>query len=134
MDMSISPFASAVNARLVFKIPNGALTTDGNGNPVPTTSEIVVLALLRFGKSEVKHESGVDEVTEEVSGYVVDPIELPQEIDDLSEPAQAEIKKSKSLVLNAQFKLLPQIQNPFVLSAGVEGLSKIRGVLSYRRS
>lgn len=134
LDMPTSPFASAANAVLIFKVPTGELTVDGNGNPVPSSSEVTVLALLRPGTPGVSNQSGIDEVTEEMSGYLVEPLELPAGIDYLSEPAEAEIKTSKSGVLKGSFKLLPVTQNPFVLSAGVEGLFEIRGLLSYRRS
>ncbi len=87
--MPISPFASAANAKLVFKVPNGELTFDNNGNPVPTSSEVTLLALLRPGEPVVNPEGGIDEVVEEVSGYLVDPLELPPGIDYSSEPGSS---------------------------------------------
>lgn len=122
-----SPFAAQANAELIFQIADGAIESDRYGNPVPISSSYKVIALLKPSSANAQERAGVDETEELMEGYLVDPLNLPDGINPLM-VAEATITVALNKRQTGTFKLLPTTQNPFLIAAGIDNLTKVQGI------
>jgi hypothetical protein len=122
-----SPFAFASNAELTFKVPTATTTVDEWGNTIPVTTDIQIICLLKPETPEAETIEGIDRNSTVMEGFLVDPLTLPEGIKPLT-VAIAKIKVSEGIIRTGEFTLLDTIQNPFVMSAKVDLVNRIRGI------
>lgn len=126
--MAISPFTKYANASLTFEIRNGDYTIDPTtGNPIGSTTSTTVKAILNPGNANPKYYAGTDEAWEFMEGYWVDPLTPPDGITP-GMTAAAVIITSPGSSATGTFKLMPVTQDPYVIGAGVNIITPIKGL------
>ncbi len=125
--MSDSPFGDFYNAELEFDVPLSASGVDRFGDPKITTQKLLVKALLREGKIDARKMEGVDKFSEAKVGYLVEPTEMPSSISS-GAIARARIKNAIGRDKVGTFELFLDDQNPFLIGANIQGLTKISGI------
>lgn len=133
--MSSSPFATVANAKLIFDVQNGLNGIDEYGNPKSSFRKIELIALLTQITGVKSKKGGFSYATteqyqlvqEDFIGYLINPLTLP---DELRPPIKgwAEITTGFNRVESGEFELLPVTQDPYVLSAGVNIITQIKGI------
>jgi hypothetical protein len=133
-----SPFSGSENAVLTFQIPvAGSATTNAVGNRKASEKESVIIkALLKQDNDpssvntyakEMQQLAGADGFAVLLKGYLVEPTTYPNSIKFLSE-CDAEVTFGIGKVEKGRFKLLPEVQSPFLVSANIDIVTKIRGI------
>lgn len=127
--MTNSPFEGFDNAVLHFQVPTGTYTTNALGNRVPQYSNITIRAVLRTVRNiaQIQYYLGADEAAELMQGYLVDPLNLS---DNLHAPVEgeAEIKIATGIIESGTFRLLPEIQSPYLVGTRINMVNKITGI------
>ena len=123
---SSSPFESVANADLTFQIQSTSFfAIDSWGNPTPTQKELVIKALLQPAKQPtIERWGGVDASISLFEGFLVDPLELPFQIRPPC-TGQGTIVIATNRKEKGDIELLPTIQNPYVVAAGVKEVTRI---------
>lgn len=122
-----SPFASFVNATLVFKVP-GTVTVNDIGNPEAEAPILEVKAMLRKSNRQptVLMTPGANSDMVLLTGRCIDPIELPVELVAQS-VAEAVIDGQEG-----EFILSANVQSPFVprgvLGQAIEGYFRTKKI------
>jgi len=124
--METSPFDFAANAVLNFQIPSEGTETNEFGNIVSVKKQLKIIALLKVKKKDYRNRDGADTTDIELEGYLVNPLEYPQEITD-GMIADAEIKLNSNNINKGTFIVRKKTENPFLLSAQIKGFTKIEG-------
>jgi len=124
--METSPFDFAANAVLNFKIPTEDVETNEFGNIVSVKKSLKIIALLKVKKKDYRNRDGADTTDIELEGYLINPLEYPQEIVD-GMIADAEIKLNSNNINKGTFVIRKKPENPFLLSAQIKGFTKIEG-------
>jgi len=124
--METSPFDFAANAVLNFKIPTEDVETNEFGNIVSVKKSLKIIALLKVKKKDYRNRDGADTTDIELEGYLINPLEYPQEIVD-GMIADAEIKLNSNNINKGTFVIRKKPENPFLLSASIKGFVKIEG-------
>ena len=124
--METSPFDFAANAVLNFKIPTENIETNEFGNIVSVKKQLKIIALLKVKKKDYRNRDGADTTDIELEGYLINPLEYPQEIVD-GMIADAEIKLNSNNINKGTFVIRKKPENPFLLSAQIKGFTKIEG-------
>jgi len=124
--METSPFDFAANAVLNFKIPTEDVETNEFGNIVSVKKSLKIIALLKIKKKDYRNRDGADTTDIELEGYLINPLEYPQEIVD-GMIADAEIKLNSNNINKGTFVIRKKPENPFLLSAQIKGFTKIEG-------
>lgn len=89
-----SPFSSLENASLVFPVPSQQMEVDEWGNFAPVAGELTVRCWLSATTLSGVVLPGVDESAQDIKGYCIDPMFLPDYITHGSE-ATATIGNTK---------------------------------------
>jgi hypothetical protein len=104
------------------------------GNPIASTKEVKIIALLKQSKSfnsqyaqEIQNFAGADGYVFLLEGYLVEPMVYPEEIQFMME-GEAKITLSINMPENGRFKLLPIIQSPFLTTASIDLVTPINGL------
>lgn len=121
-----SPFEFAANAVLNFKIPSDEIETNEFGNIVSVKKSLKIIALLKVKKKKYDNRDGADTTDIELEGYLVEPLEYPQEITD-GMIGEAEIKLNSNDISKGSFVVSKKTENPFLLSAKIQGFTRIEG-------
>lgn len=124
--METSPFDFAANAVLNFQIPSEGTETNEFGNIVSVKKQLKIIALLKVKKKDYRNRDGADTTDIELEGYLINPLEYPQEIVD-GMIADAEIKLNLNNINKGTFVIRKKPENPFLLSAQIKGFTKIEG-------
>ena len=124
--METSPFDFAANAVLNFQIPSEGTETNEFGNIVSVKKQLKIIALLKVKKKDYRNRDGADTTDIELEGYLVNPLEYPQEIVD-GMIADAEIKLNSNNINKGTFIVRKKPENPFLLSTQIKGFTKIEG-------
>jgi hypothetical protein len=124
--MNISPFDFAANAVLNFDIPSDGVKTNDFGNIVSVKKSLRIVALLNIKKKDYQNREGANTTDIALEGYLVSPIEYPKEITD-GMIANAEIKLNSNEISKGTFVVSKKPENPFLLSAKIQGFTKIEG-------
>lgn len=125
-----SPFESVANADLIFQIQTSFFATDNWGNPVPSQQELSIKALLQPAKQPtIERWGGADGSIALFEGFLVNPLELPIEIRPPC-TGQGTIIVATNRKEKGDIELLPIVQNPYVVAAGVKEVTRI--VVSFR--
>ncbi|MBW4598912.1 MAG: hypothetical protein KME29_04690 [Calothrix sp. FI2-JRJ7] len=131
-----SPFVDFKNAALVFNVPDGSYTVNSAGNRVANSRALKIEALLKLSKDkgdltkyskDVEAYAGADGYAFLLEGYLVEPLTYPSEINFLME-GDAEITLTIGQPKIGRFKLLPLIDSPYLIGAGVEIVTAIKGI------
>jgi len=122
-----SPFAFASNAVLTFSVPTDTTTEDEWENVVCDRTDVSIICILKPTTPKAESVEGVDQNSTYVEGFLVDPLELPISIKPLTK-AIALITTATGVTTTGEFTLLETIQNPFVMSAKVDLVNRIRGI------
>jgi hypothetical protein len=122
-----SPFSFASNATLTFSVPSSKYVLDEYENLIPELIPLTITCLLKPSPSKPDIDGGIDQSETTFEGFLVDPLELPIEIKPYTK-AIARITVANGVVETGEFTLLKVIQNPFVMSANVNLVNKIRGI------
>lgn len=124
-----SPFTTFANATLVFQLPTGVVTVNSVGNRVVETGPVEIKAMLKPVRdaAEVNYYVGDDATAELMSGYLVDPTSLP---DNLHPPVEgkAEVITALGRTESGDFKLMPRSQSPYIQGVGIGFLNKVYGI------
>lgn len=127
-----SPFTSFANAVLNFDLPTGEEYYNEVGNRVVQTSPVQLLVMLSPVKdaATVLQYVGDDQTSELMSGYLVSPLSMPE---NLTPPIEgtAEIETAIGVNKIGTFKLLPLTQSPYLVGLKIEFLTKVFGTFSY---
>jgi hypothetical protein len=121
-----SPFSFASNATLIFSVPTNSVTADEWGNITNETTTISITCLLKPSTPKAESMEGIDQNSTYLEGFLVEPLELPVLIKPLTK-AIAVIVTANGVEETGEFTLLKTIQNPFVMSANVDLVNRIRG-------
>lgn len=124
--METSPFDFAANAILNFQVPTEDVETNEFGNIVSVKKSLKIIALLKVKKKDYRNRDGADTTDIELEGYLINPLEYPQEIVD-GMIADAEIKLNSNNINKGTFVIRKKPENPFLLSAQIKGFTKIEG-------
>lgn len=124
--METSPFDFAANAILNFQVPTEDVETNEFGNIVSVKKSLKIIALLKVKKKDYHNRDGADTTDIELEGYLINPLEYPQEIVD-GMIADAEIKLNSNNINKGTFVIRKKPENPFLLSAQIKGFTKIEG-------
>lgn len=124
--METSPFDFAANAILNFQVPTEDVETNEFGNIVSVKKSLKIIALLKVKKKDYRNRDGADTTDIELEGYLINPLEYPQEIVD-GMIADAEIKLNSNNINKGTFVIRKKPENPFLLSAQINGFTKIEG-------
>lgn len=131
--MSDSPFEFAANATLIFKVSSDGTEVNEFGNIISIKKDLTIRALLKGKKRSsgidvngYKNRDGADVTDIEMEGYLVEPLEYPQEITN-GMIAQAEIILNSNQVSKGTFVIHKKPENPFLLSAQIKGFTRIEG-------
>ena len=122
-----SPFSFASNAVLIFSVPSTTTTEDEWGNIIPDRTDISIICLLKPTTPKAESVEGIDQNSTYLEGFLVDPLELPTSIRPMTK-AIATITVATGVTKEGEFTLLETIQNPFVMSARVNLVNRIRGI------
>ena len=128
--ISKSPFENYANAEILFDVPTEEFTTDDFGNPIPVVKEIKLIALLenesQSHKSTILEGDGIGSTSINFKGYLVNPPHLPR---NLAVPAMgtATIRFAPNNYQTGTFKLLPLVQDPYVVATGINIITEIKG-------
>ncbi len=124
--METSPFDFAANAILNFQVSTEDVETNEFGNIVSVKKSLKIIALLKVKKKDYRNRDGADTTDIELEGYLINPLEYPQEIVD-GMIADAEIKLNSNNINKGTFVIRKKPENPFLLSAQIKGFTKIEG-------
>lgn len=124
--METSPFDFAANAILNFQVSTEDVDTNEFGNIVSVKKSLKIIALLKVKKKDYRNRDGADTTDIELEGYLINPLEYPQEIVD-GMIADAEIKLNSNNINKGTFVIRKKPENPFLLSAQIKGFTKIEG-------
>lgn len=125
--METSPFDFAANAILNFQVSTEDVETNEFGNIVSVKKSLKIIALLKVKKKDYRNRDGADTTDIELEGYLINPLEYPQEIVD-GMIADAEIKLNSNNINKGTFVIRKKPENPFLLSAQIKGFTKIEGI------
>lgn len=143
-----SPFAPFANAVLNFDLPTGEEYYNEVGNRVVQTTPVQLLVMLSPVRdaATVNQYVGDDQTSELMSGYLVSPLSMPE---NLTPPIEgtAEITtaiggarhtlpdgtsgRMAGVNKTGTFKLLPLTQSPYLVGLKIEFLTKVFGTFSY---
>lgn len=124
--METSPFDFTANAILNFQVSTEDVETNEFGNIVSVKKSLKIIALLKVKKKDYRNRDGADTTDIELEGYLINPLEYPQEIVD-GMIADAEIKLNSNNINKGTFVIRKKPENPFLLSAQIKGFTKIEG-------
>ncbi|MBD2489031.1 hypothetical protein [Aulosira sp. FACHB-615] len=135
-----SPFSGFDNTTLTFQIADGSHKANAIGNYIPLTIPVIIKALLkqttdtsaveRYAR-EIQQFAGADGYASLLEGYLVAPVTYPKGVEFLME-ADAEIIVAVGKPEKGRFKLLPITQSPYLVGAGVDIVTPIKGI--FRRN
>jgi hypothetical protein len=130
----MSPFKGFENAEIVFQVPSGDYLVNAVGNPIASTKEVKIIALLKQSKSfnsqyaqEIQNFAGADGYVFLLEGYLIEPTVYPEEVQFMME-GEAIITLSINTPRNGRFKLLPIIQPPYLVAASIDLVTPIKGL------
>ena len=130
----MSPFKGFENAEIIFQVQEGDYLVNAVGNPIASTKEVKIIALLKESKSssskyaeEILNFAGVDGYVYLLEGYLVEPTTYPKELQFMME-GEAEITVSTNMPKNGRFKLLPVVQSPYSVATGIDIVTPIKGL------
>ncbi|MFM6396541.1 hypothetical protein, partial [Planktothrix sp.] len=109
-----------------FQVPTEDVETNEFGNIVSVKKSLKIIALLKVKKKDYRNRDGADTTDIELEGYLINPLEYPQEIVD-GMIADAEIKLNSNNINKGTFVIRKKPENPFLLSAQIKGFTKIEG-------
>lgn len=134
MPKTKSPFANYANATLTFEIGDGQYSIDPvTLNPVEGKNEVVVKAILEATGGTVKEETkGIQEAWEVMKGYLVEPVNLSA-VFAFNLVATADIEIAPGVIAHGTFKLMPVVNNPYVMGAGVDIITEVKGLFRRQR-
>lgn len=127
----VSPFSTFANATLTFEVVAVTGTVDEFGNKEFAPTALTFRAMLSPVKdtAQVNYYVGDDDVSELMSGYLVEPTLFP---DTIASPTEgiAEVKTQVGVIKTGTFKLLPMSQSPYLMGVNIDFLTKIQGVFT----
>lgn len=130
----MSPFKSFENAEIIFQVTDGNYLVNAVGNPIASTKEVKIIALLKQSKSfnsqyaqEIQNFAGADGYVFLLEGYLIEPMVYPEEMQFMME-GEAKIALSPGMSKDGRFKLLPIIQSPYLVASNVDIVTPIKGL------
>lgn len=96
---------------------------------MPVTAPVKIRALLKPVRdvAQIQYYLGADQTSDLMRGYLVEPMTLPAGLRPPTE-GRAEIEVAIGVVAKGTFKILPLVQSPYLIGAGIDLVNKIQGV------